>query len=727
MLRRAEDVSAGTANIFEYDDNDNVAVIRDRFHRVLGKFTYDGAGNVLTRIDGVGNVSSYTYDALNRVVTATDPDGGTVRFAYDAMGNILSVTDPGGKITSFEYDPMDRVVKRTDTQGNAETYAYDENGNLIGRTDRNGNRIRYSYDVLDRLIGENYPDGTGLEFAYDAVGNIVKAVTPHVTNTYDYDSGNRLTRAFAGGILPGVYLSYEYDKNANLTELDDTESASERVTYRYDANYNLTKVRSRLSGGTFADWNVSYDSAQRRSKITYPNGIAGNYAHVPGKENQLKNLTYKSGNRIVSSFDYDYNLNDFVTRVDMNRGGIGVNTTRNYVYDKRNQLVSATKTIGTGNETFTYDKSGNRLRQNGETTNSTFDNNNRLLNDKKFTYEYDNNGNRTKRTNIATGEILEYSWDYRNRLIRVVKRPSADGEATSTVTYRYDAFDRRVEKNVNGTITRFVHERDNIHLEYDGENGFKAKYVHSDRVDEVLRMVRPDTPYRDDKFPVQEFWFHRNRIGSVTEITDYAGTVVQRYVYDAFGKVTIYDKEGNVITPESPNYLENPFTFTGREYDPETGSFISGDPIGFAGRDANLYRYVGNNPINFVDPRGKIGFLAVAAIAGVTSGVFSSATSVLITGNFDNAGSAFVSGFIGGAVGTALGFVGPVGGVAAVLGKVSGKGFFRGAGALLNTELVTKRPITGILSGVVATIISNTDSDFYSGTETLKMMCTENN
>ena len=196
------------------------------------------------------------------------------------------------------------------------------------------------------------------------------------------------------------------------------------------------------------------------------------------------------------------------------------------------------------------------------------------------------------------------------------------------------SFNRRIEKNVDGVITRYVYDRGNIHLEYDGDNKFQAKYVHTDNVDEAVMMIRPDNPYRNAKFPVQEFFYHRDRLGNITEITDFEGTVVQRYVYDAFGKVSIFDKDGNAITPDSANYLKSPYAFTGREYDPETGCYyyrnryycpgmaryVSEDPIGFGGQDANLYRYVGNNSVNFVDPEGErkalIGICALAFAAG---------------------------------------------------------------------------------------------------------------
>ena len=116
------------------------------------------------------------------------------------------------------------------------------------------------------------------------------------------------------------------------------------------------------------------------------------------------------------------------------------------------------------------------------------------------------------------------------------------------------------------------------------------------------------------------FYYHRDRLGNVTEITNFLGDVVQRYVYDSFGGITIYDSEGDEITTDSEGYLENPFTYTGREYDPETGlyyyraryynpetgRFLSEDPIEFSGGDTNLYRYIVNNPINLTDPYGLL-------------------------------------------------------------------------------------------------------------------------
>ena len=98
-------------------------------------------------------------------------------------------------------------------------------------------------------------------------------------------------------------------------------------------------------------------------------------------------------------------------------------------------------------------------------------------------------------------------------------------------------------------------------------------------------------------------------MGSVRLVVNTAtGAIAQRIDYDTFG---------NVVLDTNPGF--QPFGFAGglydpqtglvrfgaRDYDPSVGRWTAKDPIGFGGGDANLYRYVRNDPVNRIDPSGK--------------------------------------------------------------------------------------------------------------------------
>ena len=105
-----------------------------------------------------------------------------------------------------------------------------------------------------------------------------------------------------------------------------------------------------------------------------------------------------------------------------------------------------------------------------------------------------------------------------------------------------------------------------------------------------------------------KYYLHYDQVGSLRAVSDTNGNVVKEISYDAFG---------NILTDSNPNF-KVPFGFAGglydpdtqlthfgyREYDSFTGKWTAKDPIGFAGGDSNLYGYVLNDPVNFVDPTG---------------------------------------------------------------------------------------------------------------------------
>jgi RHS repeat-associated protein len=207
---------------------------------------------------------------------------------------------------------------------------------------------------------------------------------------------------------------------------------------------------------------------------------------------------------------------------------------------------------------------------------------------------------------IATGEVTEYTWDHRNRLTSVVTKDSG-GATTHQVDYTYDVYDRRITKTIDadgdgaGTATEehFVYDGEHISLVFDETGTQTHRYLHGPQIDQVLA---------EETAAGETHWALSDHQGSVRDVIDNSGTVLNHVVYDSFGQVT----------SESDPTFDFRFGYTGREldeetgmmyyraryFDPAVGTFVGEDPLGFGAGDANLYRYVFNSPTNYTDPSG---------------------------------------------------------------------------------------------------------------------------
>ncbi len=334
--------------------------------------------------------------------------------------------------------------------------------------------------------------------------------------------------------------------------------------------------------------NLSYDSTGRLENIVYPNGVVSAYGYdAKGRLDSLSHTV--APNPAFASHTYTYNpvgnIKDILDQVNPSN-----NRTHNY------DVLQRLKTGGTTTnaETYEYDLVGNRTTS-FLSSNHNHDDLNRLTEDDQYIYTYDNNGNLETKTDKATpADVTTFHWDAQDQLIQI-DRP--DG---TTVTYKYDGLGRRIEKDVAGSITRYVYDGEDILLEYDGTNTFLARYSHGDQVDQPLML---------QKGGVGHFYYHSDHQGSITHLTDGSGVVANSYVYGSYGR-RLSVVEGVI----------QPYSYTGREYDDEsglyyyraryydanTGRFLSEDSFRFKTRDQNFYPYVKNNPINLKDPDGLI-------------------------------------------------------------------------------------------------------------------------
>ena len=598
----------GRTTQYRYDERDRQITAIDP----LGHETnteYDNNGNVIAVTNALGNTTSYQYDALNRQTAITDPLNETTSLTFDESGNILSVLDPAGNQTTYIYDELYRVVAETNELGLTRNYTYDAVGNQIERRDRNNRTRRFTYDNLNRQTSEQWLDSSGnlirtLTQSYDAASQLLQATDPDSTYNYDYDNNGRLIEVDNTGTpgVPSVVLEYAYDEVDNLLSVTDTINGQSAgvESFTYDELNRVTQITQSGSGVADKRVDFAYNAASQITGVTRYSDLSGseevaNSDYIYDELGRLTAAEYKSGSTVIADYDWHYDAIHRVTEL------VNADESSNYSYDSRNQLTVANHN-NQSDETYIYSENGNRANpgyQTGE--------NNQLQSDGTYNYAYDGEGNLVSRTDIATGETTEYVWDHRNRLISVTVTDSS-GTVVSTAEYTYDVFNRRIAKTVDpdgsgsqpAQTEHLVYDGDNIILAFDGEGNQTNRYLHGPGIDQVIAS-------EDDSGFVR--WALADNQGTVRDIIDSSGEVLNHITYNSFG----------LVTDETNSDIDFRFGYTGRETDEETGlsyyrsryydpninRFISEDTIGFAGGDANLYRYVGNSPTNFIDPDGQ--------------------------------------------------------------------------------------------------------------------------
>jgi RHS repeat-associated protein len=213
---------------------------------------------------------------------------------------------------------------------------------------------------------------------------------------------------------------------------------------------------------------------------------------------------------------------------------------------------------------------------------------------------------------------------------------TASGAVTRQVFYTYDVFDRRVAKQVDwdgagaqvASKEYYFYDGQHIALKFVDPDAsgaqpsaLRSRLLHGPVVDQILA----EEVLTSMTAPGNVLWPLTDNMGTVRDIVDFneatnISQIANHLAYDAFGRITsetnaavdsLFAFTGRERDEESwywdaalNRYTGGHYFYRGRVYDPVTGRFLSQDPIGFAAGDANLYRYVENNPTNATDPSG---------------------------------------------------------------------------------------------------------------------------
>jgi RHS repeat-associated protein len=537
-------------------------------------YVYDYRGRRTSATDQNNKTTTYIYDDADRLSSITDASNNLTQYTYDTENNLLSITDGNNHTTYFAYDAMGRVTQTTFPSTLFETYGYDQLYNLTSKTDRKSQTIQYVYDALNRLSSKTYPDSTAANYVYDLVGKVQQVTDPTGTYGFAYDNMGRLigtTTQYT--FLPGHNFQngYGYDAASNRTSLTAPDGSTN--AYNYDALNRLTTLTNSLTG----QFGFGYDALSRRTQLTRPNGINTNYNY--DSVSHLLSVLHQAGSTTLDGASYGYDsAGNRTSKTNYLNGIASV-----YGYDAIYELQQVTQGAST-TESYSYDAVGNRLSSLGVNP-YTYNASNELTATPSGSYGYDNNG-----STLTDASGKSYTWDFENRMV------SAAVPGTGTVTFKYDPLGRRIQKSSPLGTTNYLYDGINLIEELDSAGNVLARYTHGAVIDEDLSMLRNGATS----------YYQADATGSITSLSNSAGTLANTYMYDTFGNLTI-----------STGTLTNPFQYTGREFDLDSGlyyyraryynvqlgRFISEDPAGFAGGQ-NFYAYAKNRPTNLIDPTG---------------------------------------------------------------------------------------------------------------------------
>lgn len=577
-------ISNMNRNVYTYDKLDRV--ITEGFTGVDGKFDengkwnessskttiihaaykYDGAGNVIKKLDAVayknasgsdaaqkiekGYGTEYAYNPMNKVTAVLDAESkekynrtlssAPQRFKYDALGRkmeeiVLREKANGTSysiyesITKFTYDDAGNIIK-TEIRKEDGTYvtvasaAYDYLGNAITKTDGNGNTTIYSYNAFGKVRSETTPGDDSIEsntikYQYDTMGNLRavqrKNSTSYDTMTYiECDNHGRILKKTVESAIGTDSISESYKHDIFGNARFKTDANGNVKEYRYnDSNelvYEAIEVTN-INGDTTLH-TATYEYDKSGNMILKKDHLGNEWVFVYDNLNRLREKKDPYGESIER---INYNENNVQTESFDAKGNKTV-----YNYDKNSRLILTIDPEG-NEKSQTYDIAGNvKTKFDGKnTTYLGYDYLGRNISVSNIvdgeiqttTYEYDNNGNLIVQTN-AKGHKTIYEYNAQNKLMRRIDNGGRTGKEGN-----YSYVDGRVESysyNPDGTLKSKTDRK-----------GQKTNYtydIHGRLLQESVGKITISYTYDGN--------------GNQLTMTDSTGTTVR--TYDELGRMT---------------------------------------------------------------------------------------------------------------------------------------------------------------------------------------------
>ncbi|PSJ36810.1 RHS repeat-associated core domain-containing protein [Allosphingosinicella deserti] len=598
------------------------------------RFAYDGEGLLAARIRGDGQTTRFVHGAFDTLRQVIDPLGATTQFAYDGAGRLAAITDAAGQQWQFRYDPA---------------------GRLAAQLDWAGRETLYQRDLLGRVLAKRMPDGAEQHFEWDDRDRIVRVIAGEDAISYRYDEQDRLigasTWAAVGGAperIADVALAYD-DKGRIVAE----EQNGIAISYRYDEAGRCVG-RSSPSGETM----LAFDEAGLLTRYQ-SNGHILRFAHDVSGLETLRELAaigtptafqlrqnYDPAGRLaeqragsVAVVAHERHAPDALTRrYEWDRAGrlaatldsgadVGAKGETRYRYDLRDQAVAVERPGA--RESYRYDALMNLAEG--------------LAGEHRYwrdcvveagpnRFRYDARGRMVERVLTQDGfrpRRWRYRWDGFDRMVGL---ETPDG---ARWRYTYDAFGRRVGKILLDEPNRrvdYVWQGQAIAEAWHRSGGDDAPGPGSVRVerwhfepDGVRPLAKERVRIGEDGAPdiaeAELLPIVADQIGAPHALFDEDGNVRWRAEPQLWGRTRaaqalLRERRGDEEEDEAEGGTTCALRFPGqwedsesglhynlnRYYDPDTGQYLSPDPIGVSG-GLRTHAYV-HDPMRWMDPLG---------------------------------------------------------------------------------------------------------------------------